>query len=226
MPSNNVFRWLEGSGWLILSGGADEEIRALALGRVAADGGIAYVVMRSAPEAAERAMEALEDLEDLGAPSGFIVNVTTEDDQTIQSKLMDAAMILVESAPSTAEARSVLIGAAADGIQAAYEQGAIVLFEGTSAGAVGAWVVLDDARHTNGLEWLEGALVAPGVVSIAESEQARAVLALQPAAIVVGIGTGSALALGAEGQVEIWGQRQVTVALGGRYTPKSGESDT
>jgi hypothetical protein len=64
------------------------------------------------------------------------------------------------------------------------------------------------------VEWLENALIVPFITSIAESEQVRDVLEAQPTAIAVGVGAGSALALGPDGEVETWGRRQVTVALG------------
>jgi hypothetical protein len=43
---------------------------------------------------------------------------------------------------------------------------------------------------------------------------AKPLLAEQSTSLAVAIGFGSALALGPDGQVETWGRRQVTVALG------------
>lgn len=215
MPTRNIFHWIDGRGWLILSGGnnAEGEIRALALGRVAADGGIAYITMGGGLDAAER---ALEDMEDLGAPSGYLVDVTAEDDETVTAKLADTGMVVIESSADAPEARSLLLGAAADGIQAAYENGAVVLVEGMSAQAMGAWVVLEGGGLTNGLEWLSGALIAPGVTQVAA--WARDMLLAQPLAFAIGIGVGSALALGPDGQVELWGSQEITIALGRNFT--------
>lgn len=220
MPTKNVFRWPDGRGWLILSGGndQDDEIRAVAIARTAADGGIAYLTMNSNVESAER---TLEDMEDLGAPSGYLVDLNSEDDPTITAKLGEAGMVLIESAESATDARSALLGAAIDGIQAAFENGAVILVEGLSAQALGAWVVKSDGQLTAGLNWLEGALIAPGVTQAAA--WGREILLDQPLAFVVGIGFGSALALGPDGQVEIWGKGEVAIALGRNFIPPTSE---
>jgi hypothetical protein len=209
MPRNNVFQWPDGRGWLVLAGGADDEIRAQALGRAAADGGIAYVALGGDNLTGER---ALEDMEDLGAPSGYLVDLASEDDQTITAKLADAGIVVIESGANALEVRSALRGAAIEGIQTAYENGAVILVEGMSAMAFGDWIIRIEGTVDTGLEWIHGVLIAPGVTSAAE--WGLSFLETQSAAFVVGIGTGSALALGPDGQIETWGDRQVTVALG------------
>jgi hypothetical protein len=219
MPSNNVFRWLDGAGWMIFSGGAtdDDTIRAQALGKLAADGGVAYVTLSGDAESGER---ALEDMEDLGAPSGYIVDVTTEDDASIRQKLAEAGMVVIESGRSADAVRSSLFGAGIDGIQVAYENGAVVLAEGNSAMVFGAWVTMESGELKDGFEWLTSALIAPGVTNAAE--WAKDLLQSQPSAFAVGIGAGSALGLGSAGEIEIWGDGQVTVALGAQYTMSDG----
>jgi hypothetical protein len=221
MPSNNVFHWPDGRGWLVFSGGVDDDIRATALGRTAADGGIAYVPMGGDLDSAER---MLEDMLDLGAPSGYLVDVNSEDDATITAKLSDAGMVIIEAADDAVEARSVLLGAAIEGIQEAYQNGAIVLVEGASVMAFGAWIVANDGKLVVGLDWLEASLIAPGVTSAAA--WARDILLSQPLAFAVGIGVGSALALGPDGQVETWGSREVTVALGRNFKMHTGEQSS
>jgi hypothetical protein len=211
MASNNVLRWKDGRGWLIRSGGTDagSEIRAQALGRVAADGGVAYI----------GGEQAMADLEDLGAPAGYLVDVMAEDDQTIESQIGDAGMVVVGSDAPVDQLRSGLIGAAAQGMQTAFGNGAVILAEGWGAAVFGAWVALDSGELTTGLGWLEDGLIVPGATSLAESEPARDVLSSDPSVIVVGIGAGSALALGPDGEVETWGDKQVAIALGRNYSP-------
>ncbi len=218
MAQHTVLQWLDGRGWLVLSGGhvAGSQVRAQALGRVAADGGVAYISLGSGSNLGEK---ALADLDDLGAPPGYLVDVISEDDQTIQARLSDACMIVIEAGSSLDEMRSALLGAAADGIQVAYEHGAIILVEGLSASVFGAWVYLQTGKITTGLDWLHNALIVPGVTAIADSQAGREVLAAQPGAIAIGIGSGSALALGPDGEVEIWGERQVTITLGRGFHP-------
>jgi hypothetical protein len=216
MAQNNVLRWQDGRGWLILSGGGDavSDVRADALARAAADGGVAYITLGGRAETGER---ALADMEDLGAPSGYLVDVLTEDDETINTRLSEAGMVVIAEEVETDDLRSGLIGAAIDGIHTAFQNGAVVLAEGKAASVFGAWVLLESDELTSGFEWLENGLVVPGITSISESAIAQTVLIRQPGAIAVGIGEGSALALGPDGEVETWGKRQVTVALGNEY---------
>lgn len=222
MPERNIFRWVSGRGWLVLSGGPDvnSDVRSMALARSAADGGVAYV---STGGGADTAEHALEDMEDLGAPSGYLVDVASEDDQTVIARLTEASVVVIESHGSAEAVRSSLLGAAAEGLQAAFANGAVILAEGPSAMVFGSWVVRDNGELVNGLEWVEGGLFAPGVNAAAA--WARDVLTAQALAYVVGIGVGSALALGPDGQVEIWGKGDVTVALGQNFTSGAGETE-
>lgn len=212
-----MLRWLDGRGWLVLSGGGEgsSDVRAQALARLSADGGLAYLTIGSQTAIGEK---VFADLEDLGAPSGYVVDILSEDDETIQSRLGDAGMIVMDSSRSTTELRSSVIGAAAEGIQTAFQNGAVILAEGSAASVLGAWILTSDGNLTSGLEWLEKALIVPSVTSITEAETAQSVLSAQPSAIAIGLGEGSALALGPDGEVETWGAGQVAVALGRDYT--------
>lgn len=211
MASSYVLRWKDGRGWLVLSADASSDIRALALGRAAADGGVAYISTGNEGE------QTLADMEDLGAPSGYLVDVLAEDDETITSKIADAGMVVISGESSVVEVRSGLMGAAEQGMQTAFGNGAVILAEGQGAAVFGAWVALESREFARGLEWLDNGLIVPGVTSLAESEPAREILNKQPLAIVIGIGAGSALALGPDGEVETWGNKQVAVALGRNY---------
>src|SRR5690606_1627156 len=214
MPAHAIFQWLDGRGWLILSGGADVggEVRAAALSRASADGGIACIALSSDPAAGDH---LLDDVEDLGAPSGYLVDVAAEDDQTVQTKLGEASVIILLTDGTAEAVRSALKGAAIEGIQTAYQNGAVVLAEGACAMAFGGYLVTPGGSVAPGLGWLASSLVLPGVESAAE--QAKDLLAVQPNGIAVGIGVGSALALGPDGQVETWGKGPVTVALGADF---------
>ncbi|MDX2160691.1 MAG: hypothetical protein SF162_05140 [bacterium] len=223
MPETNIFRWLDGRGWLVLSGrltdddpaankGDVGDVRSLVLARSAADGGVACISLAGGAASADALLDALEDL---GAPSGYIVDVFAEDDQTLEARLADAGVIVIDSAADGETARSALIGAPKDGIQAAYLNGAMILVEGHSIAAFGEWAIRPDGTLAPALEWLSGAVILPSAVQLAD--QVREALELEPAAIAVGISEGSALAFGPDGQVEVWGRGQVAVALGTAY---------
>ena len=207
MPAQSVFRWLDGRGWLVFSGGSDDDVRATALGRAAADGGVACVALSGDPD------HLLDDIVDLGAPSGYIVDVFGEDDQSLREKLVEAGMVIVVGGGSVSEVRSALQGVALEGIQAAYENGAVILLEGFSAVAFSAWLVSETVE--SGLSWLETGAVVTGVTNAASD--AKPIFEAHGDAVAVAIQPGSALALGPDGQVETWGRREVTIALGPAY---------
>jgi hypothetical protein len=215
MASNNVLRWLDGQGWLILSGSPDasSEVRAQAIGRAAADGGVAYASLGG-----DLADKVLSDMESLGSPAGFVVDLLTEDDETIRTKLYEAGIIVIEAGKSVTDIRSALLGAAVEGMRTAFENGALVLAEGAAASVFGEWAVVDGERIVTGLGWFKNAVVLADVTSAAESPSGKLVLAHHPNGIAVGLGKGSALALGPAGEVETWGNRQVTLALGAGFS--------
>ena len=114
--------------------------------------------------------------------------------------------------------RSAILGAALRGIETAFANGAVILAEGTGAALFGQWI-LEDASGTlsDGFAWLERGLLLPAVTSVADSQAAQDALQAQPDSIAVGIGVGSALVLGPQGELEIWGRQEVAVALGPQY---------
>src|SRR5262245_3139964 len=93
MPSRNVFHWVDGRGWLVLPGGPERAgaLRARAVARAAADGGMACISV-SGVDAGEK---LLDDLADLGAPSGYLVDLAAEDDQTVESRLSEGGMVII-----------------------------------------------------------------------------------------------------------------------------------
>jgi len=211
MASNDILNWPGGAGWLILSAGPTDDlmamgdIRATALTRMVVDGGVAYIGLDE-----DDHEDLIEEMGELGAPTGYLVNVMTEDDDTIKSTLADSGMILITGDYDAAQWRPVLMGAALKGIEACYAQGGIIIAEGPAATMFGA--VIENGAE--GFNWLEKAFIVPGVESISESLLAREVLADGKAEVAVGIGLDSALALGPERHIETWGTARVTVALG------------
>lgn len=213
MSARAALSWLPAHGWLVLAGaaGGSEAIRARALSVAAADGAVAVLAC-----AGENAAVAgvLDEFEDLGAQSGYIVDAFVEDDETLRSLLAEAGIVVVGAVSDAAQLREALTGAPGAGIRMAWQRGALVLLEGLAAMHAGAWLLCDDARFERGLAWLPGALVLPGMRDAGASPAVRALLTEQPAAVALGIGPQSALALGPDGALEIWGAQQVSIVLG------------
>jgi hypothetical protein len=213
MASNAVLRWLDGRGWIVLVGDSpsSDVIRARALGIAAADGAVAYISTGDDDAAIEF---LLQDMMDLGAPSGYVVDVMSEDDQSIREKLSDAGIVIIGLADKAQKVYSALFGAAIEGIQRAFENGAVVLIEGQGAMVFSAWIADDLQTISNGFGWLEDLLIVPGTTAVSEMAVTRQVLIDHGSAVAVGIGAGSALALGPDGEVETWGNGEVSIALG------------
>jgi hypothetical protein len=214
MAIQDILRWSSGNGWIILSGGtsAGGEVRAQALRRINAGGGVAYLGFDEAS-----GDETLDDMEDLGAPTGYLVNIVAEDDLTIREQLEEASLIMLDDSVSAEAWRDTLPGAAADGILAALENGAVILAEGRGAAALGTYMVDASGQLTRGLGWLEHLLILPEVTQIGNSDAARETLEQEADAIVLGIGQESAIALGPEGLMEVLGSGQVAIGLGRAY---------
>ena len=207
MPAANVFRWIDGRGWLIFSGGENDDIRASAFNRSAADGGLAVFGIGLPSD------QLLIDLEDMGAPAGYMVDPVADEDPVVLDKLTSAGVVIVTGARSGREARGNLIGAPLEGMQTAYESGAVILVEGAAISAFGSWMIDGDIR--DGLEWLEGTAL---VINGEQEEGVVRLLQETPQAVVVGIKPGSAIAFGPDGQIEIWGAREIVVRLGSAYS--------
>lgn len=221
MPQANVIRWRDGGGWIVLTGGGDfrttredegtNEIEAQALGLASAGKQMAYIFAASDIETAD---EHLALLEDLGAPSGYLVDALSEDDDTLRTQLEDAGLIILADGKQADQLRGGLLGAAIAGIEAAFQEGAVVLAEGAGAQVLGS---VYGAKP--GLGWIEGAAVIPYFDTDTGKQRLRDLLIAHPESYALGIGTGSALALGPNGEVQAWGKRQITVTLGSKFKP-------
>ena len=213
MPTRGLLTWLDGLGWLVLSGGeadASSPIRAQALAR-AASGGALYISL-----AADEGEALQEDLEDLGAPAGYVLDLT-EDRESLLKQISEVTLIVVEGGDSLDAVYDALSGAPLEGLRTAYEQGTVILLEGMAVNLLGKWAMTDEGEVLDGIEWVTKAFLEPGVTTVEDSPAIQAVLNEHDEAVGVAIGLGSALALGGMGDLEAWGDEEVVVALGRAY---------
>jgi hypothetical protein len=213
MPRANVIRWLDGAGWIILSGSGDIDsaetghIEAGALAKVQAGDPVAYIWAAGDIERADKHLEALYDL---GAPTGYLVDILAEDDDTLRAELKDAGLIVLGDGTNGKALRDALPGSALDAMLEAYEQGAVILGIGQGASVLGGTII-------GGLNWIEGAIITTEYDLDDAAARMRAQLDQHPDAYGIGIANGSALALGPDGEIETWGNGKVTIALGRNY---------
>jgi hypothetical protein len=222
MPQVNIFQWLAGNGWLVLSGGGPAEsddvlsIEAAMLGHTVSLGPIAYVWAASDIEVADQHMDVLRDL---GARTGYLVDILTEEDDLLFRQLAEAGVIIIGDGPETETLRQGLMGTAIRGIEDAYRRGATVYAIGQSAALLGAYLVKNDGI-LSGFGWLAHSLIVPGYTP-EQSDRLRDCLQRASKGYGLGVAQGAAIAFGARGEVEVWGNAVITVALGPNYDPNA-----
>lgn len=222
MPKRGLLTWLDGLGWLVLSGGesdAGSAIRAQALSR-APSGGALYISL-----AGDEGEALQEDLEDLGAPAGYILDLK-DDRESLMKQMNEVALVVVEGGESLDDVYDALSGVLLEGLRKAYEQGAVILLEGMAVNLLGKWAMTDEGEVLDGIDWVSNTFLEPGVSSIEDSPALQAILNEHDEAVGVAIGSGSALALGGGGELEAWGNEQVVVALGRAYHNRASQAQS
>lgn len=216
--AENTLRYISGRGWLIFSGGHTDSspIRGQAIARARSYGITAYI--SSADDGGDA---LLDDMEDLGARSGYFIDLEYDEPEDIINEMETASLIAVEIGSSLDALYKILRGPAIEGIKRAYERGAVVLIEGLASNLFGRWVVTDEGRIAKGLNWVQDAFIEPQSTGAEDSRAVQAVLDEFADAVAINIASGSALALGPEGAVEVWGEEQnVTISLGRAFSDK------
>lgn len=215
MPIKNLFEWKDGAGGLIFSGypNVSSSVRPTVLERVHAEGGIAYVCMDGDIHATE---QVLEDFQELGAPSGYVVDLLADDDDTLYRRLVEAGLIVLSS-PSLHPALShaYLLGAALKGLEVAYEAGASLYVEGGAVSAFGKFLTTQDNEVVPGFDWLKNALLVATHPILSEFEKdMRAILDAEPFIMHLKLGMDSAIAFAPNGEFSLMGNREITMSLG------------
>lgn len=215
MSQPRLLNWIEGAGWLVFSGGASEssDVRSEALARAPGDGVAVYLSL-----ADDRGDALMDDMEDLGAPTGYLVDLLHDDPAFVTRQLEQASIVVLEVSTSLDQLLPALREPLVAALKAAYERGVVLLVEGLAINLFGRWAMSDSGEVFEGLNWVRDVFLEPSIVSASESRAVQDVLLAYPRAIAVEIGAGSALALSAEGRLEVWGARQVTISLGRHYT--------
>lgn len=216
MSQVSIFRWRDGTGWLVIAGGGDFlanetlDIDAQVLGRTISFGPLALIWAAGDDEQADR---YLEHLDDLGGRTGYLIDIVTEDDDAIDSQLSEAGIIVLCDGPNLQRLKNALSGAALTAMAKAYANGATIYAQGRTAAVLGSWANLKDEALQPGLSWIEDAIILPGY-DADQAEKLKQWVQDEPDSYGIGLGKGAAIALSPEGAMEIWGESRVTVVLG------------
>src|SRR5574341_438648 len=162
MPQTSIFRWRDGRGWIVLSGGgnfqADEtlDIDTAVLSRTVSHYPLAYIWTGGDIERGDRYLEYVDEL---GGRTGFLIDVMTEDDATIKTQLSEAGIIVLGDGIQIQRLYNGLAGAAIEAMQTAFDNGATIYAQGYSAMLLGAWFQASEDVLSPGLGWLTNAII-------------------------------------------------------------------
>jgi cyanophycinase len=213
----------EGKGWLVLIGGTSDQWRTTeAIDRAAielmpANTPIAFVPAAACPPDYGESFLAI--YQRLGATAGYIVPVhdrASAHDAANAKLLRDAGLIYFGGGETPQLLASMTGTPAADAIAEAYERGAVIA--GMSAGAIAlsAWGVSMGAGVLQGWGWLSRVLVS--VHHGAEREAGlNAALRDHPDMLGLGLPEDAALALGPDGEIEVWGDEEIDLRAGATF---------
>ncbi len=213
---------------MILSGGgpidADDiqNIEVQVLVRTVSQGPIVYVWAAGDIDAADRHMDSLREL---GARTGYLVDLMAETDDQLYAQLSEAGVIIIGDGLRQDDLYHALSGIALEGIQSAIARGATLYAIGHSAELFGTHRVSQQSLEP-GLDWVKHAIIRAGYTA-EMADELREIVRQHPQSFGIGLGQGSALALGPRGEIEVWGNAAVTISLGQHYTtdtpPSRGE---
>lgn len=227
MTRTGPLRWRTGEGWLVLIGGASagwrttEPIDRAAIEAMSDETPIAFVPAAGCPP--DYGESFLEHYTRLGSPPGYIVPIydsTSANDPANVRRLAQAGLIYLGGGDAQQLIAAIIGTAALDAMAAAYASGAVIVGASAGAMALAGWGVSSDpgVGTLEGWGWLPDAIVAPHFTSERASVLREALLA-HPQALGLGIPDDTALALGPEGEVAMWGSGQVQVTIGPRFDP-------
>ncbi len=242
MPQQGPLLWLDGEGWLVLLGGGDwrrgetEHVDAQLLSLANLDRPMVALLADGSTADAD---DLLDHYTSLGGPGGVALSLPMVTRDQLQAasflSLLEEAGILylggenplplVNNLHSTAALATIIEGFST-------LQGLTLIGSGAGAAALGRWVFSPQPPYQQamGLGFVMNAVIAPHFKGTEQSPILRAlphidtgprvdaqtgesVPALLRTLLGLGIPDATALALGPQGQIEMWGDGQVTAVV-------------
>lgn len=206
------------AGWLVLSsrvpelGGETPQFAEHLLQRMDLSRPAACLVLGT--EEIPGLKTLLEGLEMLIGLRPTVLEATREP----PAELARTTLVIMAGGTSPDWIRAIADSSLAELIPDALAEGAIVLATGSVAASVGNWVMADpEGALVPGLGWLVGALVLPSSADPAQMEPVRKHLEQEPESYALGLEEGALVAIGPKGEIEVWGESQPTIMLGGGW---------
>ncbi len=225
MPQRPPLAWLDGEGWIVLIGGGDpgrgdlDEPFGHILNRINLD---RPVIVLMAEGSESRATEVLDAYTALGGPGGYAMALqSVEDERLARPDFLDliseAGLLHLGGEDALRLTRALRRSPALGRIVAAFAtlQGLTLVGCAGGARALGAWAG-DPARPGpahHGLDFVHNTLIVPHFTQTEAHPELRTLLRHHPHALGLGLPDRTALALGPRGDVERWGEGEITAVV-------------
>lgn len=225
MPQKGPIYWLDGEGWIILSGGGDwrhgetDQVDARLLSVANLDRPMVVVTAEGDRLAAEQILDHYTLLGGPGGEAFTLAEMSRDqlDTPDFLTLLQEAGILylggknplpLVSNFYNTQALRQIVEGFST-------LQGLTLMGSAAGAAALGRWVFTPEPPYQQamGLGFLMSAVVVPHFTRTEDSVILRGLPQIGDDLVGLGIPDGTALALGPLGQVEMWGAGQVTAVV-------------
>jgi hypothetical protein len=155
----------------------------------------------------EQMAESLEAWLDVAVPLLEPHAMTTEDWRA-------AGLVILAGGRAQAWMEALMPPSQASSVLEATAEGSLVYAVGGAAEALGSWRIPLDGPPREALGWLPGGVILPGSADPAEVDGLTELLAREGHSYALGLAGGAILALGPQGQVEVWSESRPTIVLG------------
>lgn len=145
-----------------------------------------------------------------------------EPGQAIPSEAIDAGLIVMGGADSERWSETLGPGGTGEWVMALLEKGSVVFAGGAAAAALGDLVLRDESDEGGhpGLGWLPGALLLPRITNPADDPAIKRYLTQTDHSYALGLQEGTAVAIGPQGEVEVWTGEPPKLVLGRGWMPE------
>jgi len=230
MPQKGPVRWLDGEGWLVLLGGGDwrrgetDQVDAQLLSVANLD---RPMIVLTGGGRSSQAEDILDHYTQMGGPGGVAFALSEFANSASSYRQLDAPEVLT----LIQEAGIIYLGgedpialvANLHGSQALRHivegystlQGLTLIGAGAGAAALGRWVFTPEPPHQQamGLGFVMNAVIVPHFTTTENSPILRALPQIGNDLLGLGIPNKTAMALGPQEQLEMWGEGQITAVV-------------
>lgn len=225
MPQQGPLQWLDGEGWLVLLGGGDwrqGETDLVAAQLLSVANLDRPMIVLTAEGSRAEAEQILDHYTQLGGPGGeafALAELTRMQLGTEQflTLIREAGILYLGGEQGLPLVNNLHNSQALRYIVEGYStyQGLTLIGAGAGAAALGRWVFTPEPPHQQamGLGFVMNAVVVPHFRGTEHSPILRALPQIGEHILGLGVPDSTALALGPQGQVEMWGTETVTAVV-------------